>query len=332
MPDPFDLFGDTGDTSRLPTTTRRGIPYEIERVPPPRQQWVRAANQTTAIVRVKDEQAFDFIEDMVGRTHVEGSSPSRELRRDLPEECGWVANQWCTRVEQLDAGEEWDDGSGPTTYDPETSWPAYRWVRYRCTFEGMPHKMLTDAEADDASAEESEAPELFRYVVRSRKTFVKEQQVPGGAWKIVDADPSNRKRLEQTGFKIVLMADVSYTVVRFPVEVLPYTALNALAGKINLGVWDKGPGGYRWQPGTLCFTGWDDDEKYFDANGDWVCDLVLRFRWRQIGFNHFMDQTWRPREVSKSGVPGGDPDDPDHIRPYTFTTSDNFNDLFKCEP
>jgi hypothetical protein len=264
---------------------------------------------------------------MVGRTNITGSSPSRLLRRDPPQQHPEVSNQWCTKVEEIEAGADPDgDGGGGPGRDEITGWPTYRWSRWRITFEGMPHKTLTDAEADEASAESGEAPELSRYCVRQRKTFVKEQQVPGGAFLTIDdLVPGNRQRLQQTGFKIVLFADVSYTLVRFPVDVLPLTALSALGGKINSTRWDVGEGGYAFDSGTLLAVGWDDDDKYFDANGDWVCDLVLRFRWKQIGWNFFMNNRWQPVEVSLDGTSTGQ-------RPYESTDGDNFNPLFKCEP
>ncbi len=329
MAGPFALYA---DESGLPHTTRRNIPYEIESVPSLRQQWRRGANRTTIVCRVKDATALTWVEDMVGQTYTVGSSPSRTLRRYLPQANPLLSDpdkggQWCVDVDEIDAGQDPDDPKKGPGRNPTTGWPEYRWSRWRVTFEGMPHRMRTDDEVDEDSATyANEAPELFRYCIRSRKTFVKEQQVPGGAFKIIGSGtPGNRQPLQQTGFKVVLMADVSYTLGRWPVDAIPLTAFGATAGKYNLSQWDIGPGGYKWDAGTLLFTGWDDDNKYFDADGDWVCDLVIRFRWRQIGYNFFVDNEWQPKEVSLDGETTGQ-------RPYAATDSLNFNPLFQAEP
>jgi len=330
---PYGLFG---NETELPRTTRSNLPYEVESLTY-REQWIEGANQTTVVCRVKTFDSPVWVRDMVGRVYTTGAAGSRVLRRDLPERNPFYPEQWCTRVEQFDQGGDptgdpnllvqtgtWADAD-PTT--GASGWPVTLWARYRCTFTGMPFKLLTDDAVDDLDALGYEA-ELNRYVERRRVVVAREQQFPGGNFRII---PTGEK-VQQTGFKVVPMADVEYRWWRVPVDSLPLTALNGLIGTINSAAFDTGEGGYNFPAGTLLYTGFDDNEKMFDPDGVWCCmPLVVRFRWKGLrdsggvvrGWNYFLNNKAQPVQVSLDGTTAT-------AKPYE-ESADHVK-LFRCEP
>lgn len=301
------LFPDT-ERAGLPQTTKDGIYYEVDAFSY-RESWVPAANRTVITCRVDATESFDWITAMVGRAYVSGTT----LRRDLPEQNPFDQKQWCTRVEQVDQGGLKDganDAEGDLI-DAASGWPFTKWQRYRVTFEGMPFQMRTDSEADAYSV-----PEFMRYVTRHQVSYAREQQIPGGAFQAIGTGD----RLMQTGFKTRVFGDVVYTRVRVPVAHLPLTNLKNHRGKINDAAFDTetADGGYNFAAGELLYTGFDDNTRYFDANEDWVCDLALKFKFCQGGWNFFFNNLGALVEVSSDGTGGG-------TKPYTTAT---FNDLF----
>ncbi len=313
------------DTDALPVTTRSGIPYEVD-IAAYKEQWIPRANKTTIIARVPTASAWDWVTDMVGRVYVADVGGTDRLRRDLPEPNPYDSQQFCTQIEMVDHG-----GRGVTTNefggnalelpynDPSTNWPLTAWTRYRCTFEAMPFQMSSDSVAD-ADASDGFERELSRYVIRSQKGFAKEQQLPGGAFSTIDT-PS--VRLLQTKFVSIVYSDVSYVWTRVPVyDFQAAVSKSANRGKINSTAFDTGEsrhGGYNWGAGTLLYIGYDDTNRYYDANEDWVVDVVFSFRFRQIGWNFYLNAAGVPKEVSSNGLVGGD-------RPYS---SFDFHELFR---
>lgn len=312
-----------GDTTGLPVTTRSGIPYEVD-VPSYRETWVPGANKTVIMARVPTEQAWDWITDMVGQAYI----GSGMLRRDPPEQNPFDPNQYCTKIEQVDHGDisdsgtleiDVDGGTHRTFADIDSGWPVTKWSRYRCTFEGMPFWVKTDDEVD------AEAPgnerELERYVLRNRKSYMREQELPGGGFKTIEATPVT---LFTTGFKFVAYADVTYTWVRVPVtQFMQMSEKDDWIGAINSTTFDtngSANGGYSWLEGELMYVGYDDSNKYFDANEDWVVDVVYSFRWKKIGWNFFFKADGSTVEVSTDGTSGG-------TRPYA--DEQDFAELFR---
>lgn len=327
---PLDLFG---DDSGLPLTTRSGIAYEVDAFDY-REQWVRDSSRTTVLCRVRASEAFNWVTDMVGRVYVANSGGVNRLRRDLPEVNPFDGKQYCTGVVQADQGGPPTGGTQtvdgrPSFADPVSGWPVTRWMRYRATFEGMPHEMRDDGTVDGLPGER----ELGRYVVRSRKTFSREQQIPGGAFQIInDGDPNKRFPLLNTSFKSIVFGDVTYTWMRFPVGKLP-AAADAHQGKVNSVTFDaKGPlneAGYTFDAGTLLYSGYDDTNKYYDANEDWVSDVVFSFRFKQIGWNKYLTKNGTEVEVSTEVTPGdGLAGTSGGRRPYA---SADFHELFRVD-
>lgn len=294
-----------GDTTGLPATTRTGIPYEIETFSY-REAWVPGANRTVVNCRVPWSSSFDWITDMVGRSYVASVYGTNRLRRDLPENNPYDPNQWCTRVEQLDQG-------GSSSADATSGWPVSSWARYRCTFESMPMGLFTDAQVDALAG--SYERELLRYVSRSQKSYAKEQKIPAGAFKIVDdVTPANRLPLHQTGFKTVVMADLTYVWCRIPVASTP-TTWTSLLGKTNsvtFDSWDatNNPQGYSIVPGSALYVGYDDSNRYWDANESLVCDVVFTIRYKSGGWNYYLNNRGQFVEVSLDGTSSG-------TKPYT---------------
>lgn len=317
-----NLFQGASQLDGLPQTTRSGIYYEIDSLAY-REQWVPRANQTTVVARVPTDQSWDFVTDMVGRSYAQNGA----IRRDVPEKNPFDQKQFCTRVEQIDQGGDpdfdWDNyrqgdntatNDGPR-YDPESGWPLTLWVRYKLTFEALPYPILTDAEADAVTAD---ATELSRYVYRKRVTTTKEQQFPGGSFYLINGG-SPLLSLGQIGFKLRGAADVTYTWFRVPVANIPTSAIGTAIGKVNSAAFDTiSPGGYNFSAGELLLTGYDDTDRYYDANEDWVCDLVYRFKWLKGGWNYYLSATTALVEVSDDGTNTGN-------RPYS---SVSFTNLF----
>jgi hypothetical protein len=309
-----------GDTTGLPQTTRSGIYYEIETLSY-REAWVPGGNRTTVVCRVLWDDSFDWITDMVGRAYTGSVDGVVKLRRDLPEQNPYDAKQWCTRVEQVDQGGVPDGGMA----DGASGWPVAKWARYRCTFEGMPHAMLSDEEVDTTAT--TIERELRRYVVRGQRVIAKEQDIPAGGFKTIEAEPLP---LFKTGFRTIAMGDVTYTWMRVPVASIPDEA-KTLRGTINETEFDASTadGGYDFAAGQLLYVGYDDHNRYFDANEDWVCDLVYSFRFKggvdadgaDGNWNLFLDKTAKWVGVSTDGTEGG-------TKPYG--TSD-FDTLFRAK-
>lgn len=302
MPGLFDGTSRAG----LPQTTPGGIYYEIDAFDY-REAWVPGANRTQITCRVDATESFEWITQMVGKVYVTAASGG-VLARDLPERNPFDSKQYCTRIEQMDQGGLKDgttDADG-NLFDAASGWPFTKWQRYRATFEGMPFQMRSDSEANAFTV-----PELMRYVYRTQSTYAREQQIPGGTFReIGGTDP-----LMQTGFKTRCFGDVSYTRVRIPVSNFP-AAIKTHRGKVNDAAFDtQGSGGecYNFAAGELLYVGFDDSKKYFDANEDWVCDLVLNFKFCQGGWNFFLRADGVLVEVSTDGTAGG-------ARPYSSET------------
>jgi hypothetical protein len=323
------LFDANDPPPGLPMTAS-GIYFEIESCTV-RDNWVPRANQTTANTRVAYAGSELWITDMVGKVTVTypASGAGATLRRQVPYQSPYpvpgplapgtaaIGGQWCTRVEGIDQGGDPEPANEGPRFDGVTGWPVPKWVRYRCTFEGLPYAVLTDAQTDLWGGPTTGA-ELQRYVIRSRRARKKEQQVPMGGWYFVPgaAVPAN-KVPGTTWFKNTIQADVQYVWVRVPVQRLNVANLKAALNTVNFGPWDLVPGGYAWDPGTLLFVGWDDADRYFDANGDWVADVVFYFDHKDLGlplgavggpragWQWFLNPLGNPVQVSSDGTTTG---------------------------
>lgn len=314
-------FGLFDDESALPVTTASGIPYEVDALSY-RESWIPGANKTVVRCRVKTDDAFDWVTDMVGRVTVDATPL---LRRELPERNPFDEKQLCTRLEQEDQGElptagtVPDAAGNPTFASAVSGWPVTKWMRYRATFEAMPFDVASDFVVDNLAGLGFER-ELLRYVIRARKTFPREQQIPGGGFSTIAVPPV---KLMNTQYKTLVFGDVTYTWVRVPVGRLP-AAVTSLENRVNDAVFDaysllSNPAGYDWPAGTLLYTGFDDTQKYYDANEGWVSDVVFSFRYKQIGWNKFLNNLGVAVEVSSDGTALG-------ARPYL---TGDFNTLFR---
>jgi hypothetical protein len=248
-------------------------------------------------------------------------------------------------------------GAPANLADDFNGWPEVLWVKYRATFEGMPYAVLSDAQLapiyQGAQASgNGGAVELLRYVIRSRVTYSKEQPLPAaapnGGFMIVQFPPAGPgKAIGQVGFRMISMADVNYKWVRIPIGWPPpigylpppgagpvpwppafnplaltptvQRARDAYINSVNYDYWDAAaPDGYAWPPGTLLYTGYDDSHRYYDAAGNWVCDIVYKFKYKEGGWNKFLNALGTWVYVSSTGTPTGQP----------VYQSSNFNDLF----
>lgn len=360
------IYSLDGDDSGLPRTRRSGIPYEVEALSP-RESWGAGSGTTSLICKVWFDDSVQWIKDMVGEVFVGGQTGGLLLKRHVPEilrynDSGSGSDsrvQFCTQVEQTAQG---GNESGDNMALPDSKWPRVDWCKYRVTWEAMPYAILDDGDpigtlpamADIAAAAGAYAGarELYRYILRTRKTYSREQPIPAastaGGFKVIDdATPANRKPIGQVGFRVVSMADVTYKWVRVPVGWPPPTgyaapdpahpwppkfnpgaadpaairrARDKYVGTINDDWFDcAAADGYQWEPGTLLYKGFDDSTKYYDAAGDWVCDVVFTFQFKEGGWNKFLTAKGEWKEVSLDGTSSGQ-------RPYQ---KNNLNNLFQ---
>lgn len=359
----YSLFG---DTAGLPVTTQSGIPYEIDALSP-RETWGAGNGSTSIVCRQKWTKTFDWIRDMVGSVRVAQSGSSAAiLRRNLPEKIGYFEDpreQYCSGVSQTEQGGNPDEVGEDGTVaafgrmaEQDTNWPRTKWCKYQTYFEVFPYRLRTDLECTElvlAAGSYGGARELCRYIIRSRRSYSREQPIPAastaGGFKIIvdpDTTPTGRKSIGQVGFRVVSMADVTYKWVRVPIAwpppigwtgtvpatwppvlnpagtdptTLKYAKLSYI-GKINSDYFDcADPQGYCYAPGTLLYTGFDDSYVYTDAAGDLVCDITFMFKFKEGGWNYFLSAKGEWKEVSLDGTNSG-------TKPYL--TAD-FNNLFQ---
>lgn len=297
-----DLFG---DTTGLPQTTASGIPYEIQTLNYT-EQWIPGANQTTINCRVAWADSSLWVQDMVGRVRRVNGPSGYRLDRTIPEQNPFFPAQWCTKVEQISQG-------GNIGSDPASGWPQTQWCMYRATFESLQYQILPNS-----PVWANPDGELTRYVARSRKAIAKELGVPLGQFRTVSSNPDNRKAIQQGAFIALSYSDIQMTWVRLPIDAIPLTRIQSLLGKINEYQFDTLGDGYNFPAGTLLFAGYSDTNRYWDANGDYVVDLVYYFRENPNGWNYFLDAKCDFVEVSLNGETSG-------RRPYL---KDDFTWLF----
>ncbi len=364
----YSLFG---DTSQLPFTARSVtrhaddpdsplLRYEIDALTD-KETWGAGNGNTTIVCRQKWLDTFAWIRDMVGEVEVTRPGSTYLLNRYVPEivQYGDGRKQFCTIVDQLEQGGNPTDVIGQFNFQQAVNfWPKTLWCKYRTVFESPPYAILSTSDLTAISAAAGDyagAKELYRYCVRTRKTYSREQPIPAastaGGFKVIDdAVPANRKPIGQVGFKVVSMADITIKWVRVPIGWPPPVGYDADVPGIGLVTWPplvnpvvlditkqrtrdtyKGtinadwfdcaaPDGLCIPPGELLYIGYDDSNKYIDAAGDWVTDITFTFRQKEGGWNKFLSALGEWKEVSLDGTSGG-------ARPYG---TNNFNNLFQA--
>jgi hypothetical protein len=380
-------YGLFTDPSGLPATIRGAIPYEIEAISP-KEVWGAGNGNTSLVCRQKWDRSPTWIKSMVGEVKVIkvfSAFNSMSLRRYVPEMLQYnlagdgtdTRIQFCTMIDQTEQGGQEE---GVNMAQVVTAWPETDWCKYRATWESLPYAILDEnalgilpgmSEIAAAAGANAGARELYRYVIRSRRTSSKEMTVPGAnlaenmAFRAIDA--LRRPVPGGYAFKVLGYATISMTWVRVPIGWPPPVgyvspgaagfvrwppAVNPTGAAIDPGtrrrtrdsfsgtVNDRwfdvaAPDGIAAPPGTLLYLGYDDSKKYYDAAGDWVCDITFNFIQKTGvdnagvvgGWNHYLNATGNYIEVSADVVPG------DGLggtvlgkRPYG---SNNFDDLFR---
>lgn len=263
--------------------------------------------------------------------------------------------QWCTGATEISqGGNPVEDGQDPSTSAEPfshngTNWPATAWIKYQMLWETTPFWVRSLDEIVDmevAAGEFAGARELSRYVVRDRKVYSKEQPIPAASPLGGFKDITTGRTIGQVGFKVVSMADVTYKWVRVPVGWPPHPGwtitdlANPWPPKVNPAVVAPGtkrplresrigyvnstyfdaadPEGYNWQPEELLYVGFDEF-RYFDAAGDRVADYTFRFKFKEGGWNKFLNASGNWVTVTLDGTAAG-------TKPYP---SFDFNDLFR---
>lgn len=351
-----------GDTSGLPRTTRTGYVYELEPLSM-RESWGAGNGVLNVNARQNTPLVAPWIQDMVGQVQIVAPSSTLVMTRFVPERYPGISGadrrlMHCSGVEMIGAGDIPVSGVGNFS-NGLTKWPETKWRQYRCTFEAFPYKVLTDAQCDAITAAAGSYPgarELCRYIVRTRRSYSKEQPIPAGAAGFKDTTTGNK--IGQVGFRVIEFAEVTYKWVRVPLGFPPpigwtgFTFGNAWPPAVGLSAADTtkrrardaylncvnndwfdmaAPDGYAWPPGTLLYTGYDDSNRYYDACGDWVCDVTFNFKAKMGldsagsygGWNYALNASGQWVYINLEGTaPPATPDTP----PYK---SVDFNNLFR---
>ena len=318
-----------GDTSGLPKTRRSSIPYEIDALAS-REAWGVGNGSYTITCRQTWGEASRWVRDMVGEVSVimPGSTPL--LKRHIPEPMAYGDQdgriQFCTLIDQQDQFGNATDG---LLRDVLTNWPETDYARYRATFESCPWTILDEtasvlglpsmATVQAGAGAYAGAIELYRYVIRSRQTYAREQAIPGpnvGANLGFFTVTTPPKTIPYgVPIRNVSFANVQYKWLRVPIgwpppfgwtpadpsnpwppafnpaalDVTKLRARDAYIGCVNNAWFDAAAGdGYAWAPGTLLFAGYDDSKRYYDAAGDYVNDVVVNFKYKEGGWNKFL--------------------------------------------
>jgi hypothetical protein len=247
--------------------------------------------------------------------------------------------QFCTMIDQtMQGGNVAEDNMAQAV----TNWPEVDWCKYRATFESCPYAILDRATAlgllpsmsqiAGAAGAFAGADELYRYVTRTRRNYTKEVSVPGpnvsknlGFFVVGSVPPAAIPG--GYAFRNLTFADVTYTWVRVPVGWPPPVSYlgawppvfnpvagdpttkartrDSFIGTVNGDYFDcAAPDGYCWAPESLLYTGYDDSRKYFDAAGAWVCDVQYFFRFKEGGWNKYLNASGDFSRVSADVVPG----------------------------
>lgn len=358
-----DLFN---STANLPKTIRGAMPYEALALSP-KEIWGHGHGSMTVDCRVAWAASATWARYMVGEAKIATISSinlTPFLKREIPEIQRYYSATgtdkrilWCTGISQMDMGgnpsDAFDDNSDDPFQDDVAKWPAALWIRYQTMFETTPYWVRDNnavADIQSAAGAFAGAPELYRYVVRDKHIYSREQPIPAasaaGGFKIVDdATPANRKAIGQVGFRVISMGDVIYKWVRVPVGWPPYPGwlptdankvwpppVNPAAvapgtkrpvrdtyiGTVNSTYFDVAdPEGYNWQPQELLYIGYDEF-RYFDAAGDRVADYTFKFKFKEGGWNKFLSAAGAWVSVSSDGTSTG-------TKPYS---TNDFNNLF----
>lgn len=360
-------------TTLLPRTIRGAMPYETLALSL-REMYGHGHSVTTVEMRQRWEDVAQWMQYMLGEARVEPTSATNltpKLVRHIPEplrytDSGFPAlsiydrrRQWCTGLSQIDMG-------GNVTELPMAEqdgglWPRADWTRYQGTWETPPFTIRGSDEVFDIATRANAGPigyagahELYRYVVRDRKVYSREQPIPAastaGGFKTINDSlifgATDRRPIGQVGFRVISMADVSYKWVRVPRAWPPppgwqfpagdfrwppaanpgavapgvnRPVRDTFIGRINSDYFDcAAPEGYCWQPGELLYMGYEE-YVYYDAIGDMCADYTFRFRFKEGSWNRFLSALGVWREVSLTGLSTGQ-------KPYE--TAD-FNKLFE---
>jgi hypothetical protein len=364
-----------GDTTGLPRTRRSGIPYEIEALTP-REVWGAGNGAHSIVCRQWWDGSAAWIRDMVGEVTVVKPGSQLLLKRHIPEHLRYDDGrvQFCTMVDQQG---QYGNDEGENFAQAVSRWPQTKWYVTRATFEAMPWAILHDtettaglpsvAEIQAGAGANAGAIELYRYVIRNRRNYSREQPIPGPGGDTTSYFSITTPPKKIPGgivFRGVGYSDVQYRWVRVPVGWPPppgwvppdpsnpwpprfnptattpasnRRTRDSFEGCVNDDWFDvAAPDGYAWPPGTLLYLGYDDSNKYYDAAGDWVCDVVFNFKAKQAldadgsygNWNQYLNAAGVWKEVSADVVPGDNKHGTtDGKRPYA---SKNFNDLFQA--
>ncbi len=321
-----------------PAYTSGGVPYEFLFENYLEQTNIRAENSLIK-ARIYWEDRDQFVSDVLGQSTGTGLVPNM-LNRVLPLAHPTIPNLWCTDLKLVDYASSVPDnsnqfgfGQDPSLYGPNGSLdlPGGQgmfqtdWAIYALTFSRLPYFLLTNSQVSDRTV-----PEINRYCIIGDRPRAREFTVKAFGL-AVEADPD--KVLPLPSFVMDREQDLFVTIIQFPADKYPSTAIDACLGRVNDAILEI-PVAYfppdqigtrSYAIGTLLFRGVATEvTPYPGPNGYWYRDIPYFFTYRPT--------TWR-----KLPNPAGDGEPVTmiyaNITPakYLYNLAD-FTKLFKPEP
>jgi hypothetical protein len=265
--------------------TRSGIQWTELYLPGAiyRESWVDGSQTSERFAEVDWDDSSLFVFDMVGYT----TRGAQWLKRVTPEPHPYFDKMFCVECHSINAyGNHINTG-------PNTSIKLDK-IQYRLVY-----KPLEYVVAEDVTVIGSVEHELERYIIRKKKWAFVNQQMPvstsapgnvkppilvfNGAHAGTTV-PTNPARPQAT-------IQLEYTWKRVPRLAVPVDTITAGAFTINNDLFDK-----TYHTGTLAFLG-ADQRDYYDAAGDFVCDLVYLFACKPEGWNFYPNVDWKPEAI-----------------------------------
>jgi hypothetical protein len=242
------------------------------------EEYSRAeGNSTTVTILVAWDDAATFKRYALGFTT--GFVDHDKFYRNLPLECPWAVNQWCSKLRAMDVGNFADSETGiGTTFEQDftlQNWPRAGWVKYSATFVSLNYKLLNDN--DVAELNRTDAAELGRYVRRTERVLPKERRVPGYTF---ETDEGTPRPVAEVGFFGTYEKELVYTWLEIPADLTP--EYEDVLVKVNDDEFD----GYPAE--TLLFKGVAGEQQpYVGPNGELYFDVPYLFSYREQGWNKF---------------------------------------------
>lgn len=249
--------------------------------------WQRDGSAEVVQALVSWQDAEDFLQEAVGYTTWDGTSPT--LQRVRPLECPVRADMFCDKCELDDFGAY----ESRSDFFNVGGFPEQDWCIYRLTFT----KRLFPVRSDFALAAFLNNQEWRRFCKFSLLPRPRERVVSGYgyAYLPLGADRTKIKNwktiAEERTFIPDWEIDIQVTWLDVPVGAIPLKTILTTATTVNDKPFQLIPNGPVWSPGELLFKGTAQPiQMYADAANEEVFDLAMLWSARDGGWNNYLNR------------------------------------------